>query len=213
MAKALTILFVLFSLLSLGQERTFQLWNKNQVVVETGDRVSLELSQKIHYTPESGEVDLKYGELFVEVEPRTWLEYGAGLRVSSANKYNGSWLHENRPMVYLSLTKEIKRLEFSFTNRVEYRTFEDVNDYLRHKQCLKLELPSITEWGMQFYFAEESYYKLNGEGTHCARFYSGVKALDWEHFAMKLYYSLQRTKGTEQWYSSDIVGLNLSISI
>lgn len=213
MTKSLIILFVFLSFYSLGQERTLQLWNKNQVVVDTSEKVSLELSQKIHYTPESGEVDLKYGELFIGVEPESWLEYGAGLRVASANKYDGSWQHENRPMVYVSLSKQIKQLELSFTNRVEYRTFENINDYLRHKQSLKLELPSIADWGMQFYFAEESYYKLNGVGTHCARFYSGVKALDWDHFAMKFYYSLQRTKGIEQWYSSDIVGLNLSFSI
>lgn len=205
------VLFIVFG--AKAQERNFTVWNKNNISVNPWDRVSLDVAEKIHYTPERNSVDLKYGEVFIGYEPKGWLEYGFGFRHSYLNLQNGNWLNENRPMMFLSLSKGMKTFELVFSNRLEYRTFKQSNDYLRHKQSLKLEFPNITEWGMQFYVSEESYYKLNGIGTHLARFYTGIKALDKEHFDMKLYYSLQKSKSADSWLSSDILGLNLSFSI
>ena len=63
------------------------------------------------------------------------------------------------------------------------------------------------------YLSEESFYKMNGDGTHAARFQSGVTTLDKDWFAMKVYYILEKTKALDTWLTGDIVGLNLSFSI
>lgn len=177
------------------------------------ENISFQVSQKVHYTPKSSRIDLKYGEFFIGYEPKNWLEYGAGYRLSYLNLNQGNWLNENRLMAFVDFSKVISAFELSFSNRFEYRSFKDIEKHFRYKQALQLNFPSITNWGMQFYLSEESYYKMNGVGTHLARFYSGVKALEKEHFKMKLYYSLEKAKAFDNWISSDIVGLNLSFAI
>lgn len=209
-----SFIFLLFiALFSTAQERQFVVWNKNGVAVAPWEKVTLEVSQKVHYSPEQNSVTLKYGEVFMEYEPKNGLEYGFGFRHSKSNAQKGNGFKENRAMLYFTLSREIKNFELSFLNRLEYRTFKIVDDYLRHKQSLKLDFPNITTWGMKFYISEESFLKLNGTGTHMARFYTGLKALDKTHFDMKVYYVLQKTKGIDYWGTSDIVGVNLNFSI
>lgn len=207
------ILLVFITCISEAQERRFVLWNKNGVAIEPWEKITIDVAEKIHYSPDKNSIELKYGELSVWHEAKNWMKYGAGLRVSYANLQNGKWLNENRPMVYLNFLKDLNSFDLSFSNRFEYRTFEKIDNFFRYKQALKLNFPSLTSWGMQFYLSEESYYKMNGGGTHAARFYSGVKALDKKRFAMNLYYSLEKSRVSDIWLTTDIVGLNLSFSI
>lgn len=208
------ILFLFVSISAISQDfRRFTIWNKNAIEVAPWNKVSLSVAQKIHYTPESSTVDLKFGELFLGHEPLNWLEYGAGFRHSAANLRNGNWLKENRSMFFFNLSKEIKEFELSFSNRLEYRDYKELESHFRHKQSLTLDFPKLVEWGMQFYLSEESFYKMNGAGTHLARFQSGIKALDKEHFDVKVYYILEKAEVFETWITGDIVGLNLSFSI
>lgn len=214
--KFLGVIFILFTIvLSSGpqDDRRFTIWNKNEVAIEPWKNITIEVAEKIHYTPKSNTLDLKYGELFVGHEPKNWLEYGVGLRFSYSNLRNDNWLNENRSMVYVSLSKVLKAFELSFTNRMEYRAYKELDDYFRHKQSFKIDFPNITEWGMRFYVSEESYYKMNGAGTHKARFYTGLTALEKERFEMKLYYSLEKTKALNSWFTADIIGLNFSFDI
>uniref|UniRef100_UPI0032162055 DUF2490 domain-containing protein n=1 Tax=uncultured Draconibacterium sp. TaxID=1573823 RepID=UPI0032162055 len=209
-----TFLLLLFVVCNSGaQERELILWNKNIVSVSPWEEVSVVVAQKVHYTPKQNAVDLKYGEIFMEYEPKNWLEYGFGFRHSKLNIQNGNWLEENRPMFKLSLSKEIRKFELSFSNRLEYRTFKENQDYFRHRQSLKLNFPNITNWGMQFYVSEESYLKLDEGDTHLARFYTGLKAIDKTHLDIMLYYSLQKSKRLDYWLTSDVVGLNFSFTI
>lgn len=210
----LILLFILSVLVVNAQDsRRFTIWNKNAITVEPWKKVSIEVAEKIHYSPKINTVALKYGELNVAHEPKNWLEYGAGLRLSYLNLMDGNWLNENRLMATVDLTKELKEFEISFDNRFEYRTFQKLENYLRYKQALKLNFPGLTSWGMRFYVSEESYFKMNGDGMHLARFYSGLMAFDKKHFDMKIYYSLEKALVSDTWYTADILGLNLSFSI
>ncbi len=212
--KKWILLALIFSFIySTAQERELVLWNKNEVSVSPWEKVSLEVAEKIHYSTERNSADLKYAEIFFEYEVKNWLELSLGFRNSKLNLQNGDWLNENRPMVVLNLSKEINKFELSFSNRLEYKCFKYITDYFRYRQALTFDFPTLTDWGMQFYVAEESFIKMNGGGTHLARLYTGLKAIDQKHFDMKLYYSLQKTKVLSQWLTADIVGINLSFCI
>ncbi len=207
-------IFLLTSLFAKSQNnRDFTLWNKNEVSVNLCDKMNLAITEKIHYSPNKNSLDLKYGEILAGYKPKKWLEYRIGFRHSYLNLYNGEWLTENRPMLFLSLSKKLEEFKLIFLNRLEWRTFTEADNYFRHKQSLKLQFPKITEWGMQFYISEESFLKLNEIETHQARLFTGIKALDRKHFDVKVYYSLQKKKADDNWYTSDILGLNLSVSI
>jgi hypothetical protein len=194
--------------------RRFTVWNKNQVSMQPCEKITLDVAEKIHYSPKRNTIEYTYGEIFIGYEAKGWLEYGGGLRVAFTDLDAGNWLNENRWMLFLNLSNEIKTINFSFSNRFEYRTFKEFDNYFRHKQSLKISFPNFTTWGMGFYIAEESFYKLNQNiGTHLARLYSGLNAIEKDHFELKVYYGLEKIKIPNDWVSGDIVGLNLKFFI
>jgi len=174
-----------------GNERRFQIWNKNEVIIHPWKNILIDLAEKVHYSPQRNAADIKYVELFVLHKPMKWFEYGAGFRVAKANLYPG-WLQENR-------------------NRFEYRDFDNDLHHFRYRQEFKIDFPALTTWGMQFYTSEEAFFKLNGIGLHLARFYGGLSVVQIKHFNLKMYYALEKYKLIENWTTTDIVGLNLSV--
>jgi hypothetical protein len=190
-------------------ERKFQIWNKTEVLFHPWEKMTIDVAEKIHFSPEHGAADVKYGELFLSHEPLKWFEYGAGFRATYKNTYPG-WLSEYRPMILANFKKSHKEFNFKYSNRLEYRIFEiDVNHF-RYRQEFLVEFPALTNWGMRFYSSEEAFIKLNGAGLHLARFYEGLSVIQKEHFKLKLYYALEKLKLIENWGTTDIAGLNLS---
>ncbi len=211
MRITLLILFLFTVLEVSSQERAFTVWNQNDVTASLREKVSVKVAEKVYYSPESNAIDTKYGEVVVGYQLKNWLKSGIAFRHLS--KYSDKWYTENRPMAFIDLSTHLKNFSLSFSNRIEYRTFKEFENHYRHRQALNLSFPRITDWGMQFYMYEESFCKLNGAGTHLARVVTGIKALDKQHFDIKLYYGLEKLKGSETWLTTDIVGLNLSFAI
>jgi hypothetical protein len=194
----------------LGQPaKRLQLWNKNEVIAQPWKNISIEVAEKIHYSPDRNATDLKYLESFLKHEPAVWFEYGAGFRISKANLYPG-WLQENRTMLIANFSKTYHQFNFRYSNRFEFRSFENNFDHFRYRQEFKTEFPALTNWGMRFYTSEETFYKLNGIGFHLFRLYGGLLVVEKKHFALKLYYALEKYKLMESWFTTDIVGINMS---
>jgi hypothetical protein len=208
-----TLILLFLAVVSGAQERSFTVWNKNKIVVSPWNDISIEVAEKVHYKPSSNAISLKYGELIIMHDPKKWFEYGAGLRNSYSNLSKGDWLNENRPMFFVNFSKDMKEFDLVFSNRIEYRMYKSLDNYFRYKQSMKLNLPSLTDWGMRFYISEETFYKMNGIGIHQARFFSGLTAFKKEWVGIKVYYSLERAKSSETWLTGDIVGVNLKFSI
>lgn len=206
------LLFVSF-VVNAQNERYLMLWNKNEVSIEPWQSLSISVAERKQYSPKSNTLNVVLGQLEIEHAPKSWLGYGAAMRISSLNLRNGNWITENRPFVFVNLNKDLNDFNLSFSNRIEYKSYKELEDHFRHKQTLKLNFPALAEWGMQFYLSEESFFKFNGAGTHLARFQSGVKALEKEWFAMKVYYMLEKTKAADTWLTGDILGVNLSFQI
>jgi hypothetical protein len=193
-------------------ERRFQIWNKNEIAINPWEKITIEVAEKIHFSPEKNAADVKYGELFLLHGPIKWFEYGAGFRATYKNLYPG-WVSEYRPMLFADLKKSCKEFNFKISNRLEYRIFEiDVNHF-RYRQEFLVEFPALTNWGMRFYSSEEAFFKLNGAGFHLARFYEGLSVIQKEHFKLKLYYALEKQKLIENWGTTDVAGLNMSFII
>lgn len=188
-------------------ERRFQIWNKNDVLLHPWNKVNIEVAEIVHYQPKINTVDLKYAEFFLLHKPKNWFEYGGGFRLSQANTYPG-WLQEKRPMFFFDVLKNIHDFKFRFSNRFEYRDFKVGASHFRHKQSLTVNFPAVTPMHLNFYISEESFYKLNGVGTHLARLYTGISTIKKEHFNMKVYYALEKYK-LASWNTSDIAGVNL----
>lgn len=193
-----------------GSERRLQIWNKSEVIIQPWKNISIDGALKVHYSPEKSAADVKYGELFLSHNPVKWFEYGAGFRVAKTNLYPG-WLQENRTMLLANFRENYRDFSFKYSNRFEYRSFEYNLHHFRYKQDFKIEFPSLTNWGMRFYLDEETFYKLNGIGFHLARFYGGLSVVQKEHFNCKIYYALEKSKLIENWLTTDIIGLNLSL--
>jgi hypothetical protein len=205
-----TILYCFLAFNSNAQtERKFQIWNKNNVVIQPWKNIFIDVAEKIHYSPERNAADIKFAELFLSHGPLKWFEYGAGFRVAKANLYPG-WFQENRTMIIANFTKEHNQFSFKYSNRFEYRAFQNNLHHFRYRQEFKVEFPSLTNWGMRFYTSEETYFKLNDIGFHTARIYGGLSVVQKEHVKLKTYYALEKYKLFKNWATSDIVGLNMS---
>lgn len=211
MKKTLYIIaFLSLILNSFAQtERRFQIWNKNEAAVRLGQKTSIEIAEKIHYSPERSAADLKFAELSLFRELKEWFSYGAGFRISKINTYPG-WLQEYRPMIYADFSKSYRKFNFIYSNRFEYRIFETGLEYFRYRQSFLIKLPKLANWGVQFYTSEESFLNFRSSEIHLFRVYGGLSVVQTEHFELKTYYSLEKFKPAEYWRTTDIAGLNLN---
>lgn len=190
------------------EERRFQVWNKNSVILHPWKIVELELTQKFHYSPKNQGMDLRYSEMFIGYKQKNWLKYGLGYRISQANAYPG-WIQENRSMLYIDLIKNTTAIQAKFTSRFEYRDYNSASNHFRYRQALALQSARFTPLHLRIFMIEESFHKLNGVGTHLARLHSGISTSVEHHFQIKLYYILEKYKLTE-WNTTDIAGINFS---
>ncbi len=190
-------------------ERRFQIWNKNDVIINVWEKFDISFSEKTHYSTNNNNLDLIFGDLFLFHKPLNWLDYGAGYRIAYANILKNS-VQENRAMVIVNFKKNYNKFNFKFSNRFEHRAFKVDFDHFRFKQQFTVMFPPLTPWGMQFYTSEETFTKLNGDGTHLARFYGGISGFQNDNFQLKLYYAMEKYKFIENWNTTDILGLNLS---
>ena len=205
-----TIAFLSLILNSFAQtERRFQIWNKNEAAIQLGHKTSMEIAEKVHYSPDRNSADLKFAELSLFRELKEWFSYGAGFRISKINTYPG-WLQEYRPMIYADFNKSYQKLNFIYFNRFEYRIFETGLKYIRYRQSFLIEFPKLANWGVRFYTSEESFFNFQTSTIHLFRLYGGLSIIQTEHFELKTYYSLEKFKPAEYWRTTDIAGLNLS---
>lgn len=213
MIKWYVFILIFLSNYCFAQDREFILWNKNQVIIAPVNNLSVTVSEKVHYSPKKKSIQSKYGEILIGHQVLNWLEYGTGFRITSVNKQVNEWLTENRPMVFIDFGKDLNNFEFDLSNRFEYRVFKPLENYFRYRHSFQMKFPAITELGVQFYLQEESFLKLNGDGAHLARFFSGLTTYDRDFVEIKIYYALQKHEVFNQWLTTDILGLNLSFEI
>lgn len=213
MTRLLTIIFLIMVFGAGAQEREMEIWNLNQVSVKPVENISLKVSEKMHYSTLNSEMPLKYAELKVGYSPKQWMQYGAAYRLTSLLTAENVKENENRAMLFFDIEEPIDKFTITFSNRIEYRDFNHLPDHFRHRQSFKVDLPSLTSWGMRFYVSEESFFKFNEDKTHLARVYAGITVLDKKHLNISTYYAFQKTKLQQIWYSSDVVGLNLNFMI
>lgn len=204
----LVLLPVLFSVSA--QERIFQLWNLNRVQVALSEKTKIGVTEKVHFTPHSGNIDLKLGDVTIKRSINPWFEAGVAGRILMIRKDYG-WLQENRPMVFGDISKKLGRLGFGFSNRFEYRMFKHVDDHFRYRQMFSVELPPFVTPRLIIYAAEEGFIKFNDENLHIARLYAGTKLKCSRIFEMRFYYVLEKSKELDFWNTSDVVGMNLSL--
>jgi hypothetical protein len=214
MTKKLTLLC--FSLLiffcTSAQERRFQLWNVNNVEVKLSDKTKIGVTEKIHFTPQSGSIDLKFGDVSVKRIFNSWFEAGAVGRILFIRKEDG-WLQENRPMIFGNFIKDAGQVELEFSNRFEYRMYKTEPDHFRYRQMITAELPLFHSQWLTAYFSEEGFIRFDNENLHLARLYAGTKLKCSNAIEMKLYYVLEKNKQAYIWRTSDVVGMNLSIDL
>ena len=207
-----TILLLIIVLNISAQDREFQVWNQNNFDVNLSTKTSIGISEKIHYTPKSNSIDVKFADVTLDHKFTKWFEIGGGGRLLWINKEYG-WLREKRPMFYTGLSSGLGRFKIDFSNRIEYRFLDKSENHWRHKQKLSLDFPKIPQTALQFYTAFESFYKFNPERFHIFRGYAGINTIQKEHFELKIYYVLEKNKNFVNWGTTDIIGINMSVEL
>lgn len=177
-----------------------------------GEKSSLKFSEKMHFTPATGSIDLKFGDARFYYDFTQWFAMAGGCRFLWSRQDYG-WLQETRPMIYGILSTEINNFDLDFSNRISYRMLNKENNHFRYWQKIVIDFPEISEPRMQFYTAFESFCKLNRENIHMFRLYAGLKTIQKEHFEMKVYYAYQKNKNFSSWKTTDVIGINFDIEL
>ena len=199
-------------MISASQDRNFQIWNLNSFDVPLADKTSIKFSEKIHYTPKTNSIDLKFADTKLEYNIKSWCTIGGGGRFLWFRRDN-DWIQEQRPMVFGTLSASINRFDLDFSNRIAYRFLNKADNHFRHWQKFVISFPEISKPKFQFFSAFESFCKLNIEKLHMLRLYAGMNTIQKDHFEMKIYYALQKNKDVPYWITTDIIGINFSIEI
>jgi hypothetical protein len=213
MSRLIVVLFLIFTYLySFPGERDFELWNQNTVEVGLAEKTFLIFSEKLHYTPHTNSIGLKFADTRIQYDVTPWFTLGSGFRFSWIRQ-DIDWLQEQRPMVYGTLSSELCNFELDFSNRIEYRFLNKEINHFRHWQKVIVNFPDIPRTRLQFFTAFESFYKLNREKLHMIRLHAGVNAINRKNFEMKIFYACQKSKSILTWDITDIIGVNLNIDL
>ena len=207
----LIILFLMIQISSRSQEeRKFQFWNNNNISAFLASKTYIQLSEKIHYSPSSNNLDVKYGDLWLKHKVRNWFEYGGGMRIVSSKKVSGN-IMEKRIMAIGVFSKYWKDFQFDYSNRFEYRTFDFGKNHFRNVSKITVDLPKISSLKLRFFASEETFIKLTKDNLSQLRFYSGLRTIDRKHFHLNMYYALEKSKHLNHWDTVDILGMNMNI--
>jgi hypothetical protein len=206
----LIITLVLFCFSGTAQERLFQLRNINNIEVQLSKITSVAVTERNYFAPNTGELDLSvFGDFSGEFNLAKWFEIGAKERIVGYKGIDG-WKVEQRPMVYGTLSACLGKMEIEFNNRLEYMISKYIDNYLRHKQSLVVELPPFKFSWLKLYAAGEGFYCFNFEQFNRGRLSSGTVIKCNKNLEMKLYYMLERSKFDLKWANTDIVGFHLN---
>jgi len=181
--------------------------------VQLSEKLLLKVSEKVHYRPKSNSLESYYGDLFLSGPINNWMDVRVGYRVVKSRTTDRSWRTEYRPMFRMDFVKKQKQFLLQTYSRMEYRMYKSIDDYWRYKQGLKLQSPKFTPWKLRLFTTEELFVKLNGDGTHMARFYGGIDSAVGTRSKISAFYLLQKSKASGQWGNTDIVGMKLYIAI
>lgn len=209
----IVFIFAFYAITACAQnERTFYLWNTTSFIFSANQKTSFGLSTKSHYLASKGirEMTQLDGSAYREVN--SWLRAGLGFRFAQQPKEEGD-LYEYRPQFITTVHNNGKsKLKIRTTNRLERRFFNSGENHFRYYHNLFFDFRFFSKIPAP-YLGEELFNKLNREGLHLTRFYSGFHVYDKKKIVADLYYVFQRSKNSEHWSCSDVAGLNLTFKI
>lgn len=209
-------LLVTFSVLSVDaqENRNFELWNQNSVSGKIGEKSAIVLSEKIHFNSANSEITLKFGEVSYRRSVEKWFSWSGGVRFTALRREYG-WLNEQRPMVSLSFYPASEKLKLNFSSRFEYLMYKNQNSYFRNLEKIEVESHAFTSLGLSLFSMGEIFTRLNRDNFHIFRWYGGMNMFTHlKFFRMRAFYALQYLKnGNSVWVPTDVVGLNVNISI
>lgn len=196
------------------ESRNFELWNQNSVSGKIGEKSAIVLSEKIHYSSTKSEITLKFGEVSYKRSVEKWFSWSSGVRFTALKKENG-WLNEQRPMVSLSFFPSAGNLKLNLSSRFEYLMYKNQNSYFRNLEKIEVESQPFTSLGLSVFSMGEMFTRLNRDNFHIFRWYGGMNMFTHLKFLrMRVFYALQYLKNNDAlWVPTDVVGLNLNISI
>lgn len=206
------ILFVGSSLYGQNAPENY-VWNYNSLAGNLGEKTQLVFSEKLHFNIAETLLDYKQTDIILYHDFTKNVTLGLSLR--NANSYKGdSWISEITPQFYAEYTAKLKNIEIKFSNRFDYRNFDDGSKQTRYRNKLTFVSPvSLMKFGLRPYIAEEMFVKLNGGGFYNYRFFGGIYLFDIRFLEINLFYCYNRFEQTETWTYQNVGGIYLNFNI
>ena len=189
------------------------IWNYNSLAGKLGKKTQLFFSEKLHFNIEETLIDYKQTDLVLYHDFTKNVTLGVSLR--NANSYkNDSWISEITPQFYAVYKTKLKDIDVNFSNRFDYRNFDDGSKQTRYRNKLTLISPvSLAKFGLRPYIAEEMFVKLNGGGFYNYRLFGGMYLFNIRFLKINLFYCYNRFEQTEKWTYQNVGGIYLNFNI
>lgn len=133
----------------------WQLWAEVSLEDSVTENVKVKVSSETRFGDDMADryVQLMQAGLTYAVSPS--LSLGAHYGAQYTRAIDG-WTEEQRPMIEATLKKDIKGFSVKDRNQVEYRRRKELDDIVRYRNKLTIELPlRLTEWKIRPYLADE----------------------------------------------------------
>lgn len=137
-----------------------------------------------------------------------WVDIGFNFKKEYEQDSTGKFRHENRPHLNVTLKHRLFDYDVSNRSRLEWRDYENKEEVwrFRHKTTVKFPL-KLTKYNLQPYVAEEFFMNLPEDNINQNRLSSGFSFTLAKNVKGSIYYLLKKSKGTDGWTDTNVIGL------
>ena len=139
----------------------------------------------------------------------------AGFAFRFVSEMRGGELElEQRPHGHLTYTTHFGSWTLEERNRVELRTFERSDTYIRYRNRVTLVTPwKLTRLGLQPFVADELFVNVNDGELNRNRIYAGVKVKPAPRLNLDVYYLWQSSLKSDYWKDYHAFGIKAKVGL
>jgi hypothetical protein len=196
-----------------GHKTGTYLWNHNSLSGNLSSKTQIVFSEKLHYNVDQGQFNYYQTDIIFYRQVHKKFKLGVALRNAHAGR-NENRVSEVTPQLYGVYQGAVKKAGINFSNRLDFRNFDNGTHYVRYRNKFSLASPvAYTKLNIRPYLAEEMFVKLNGEGFYNFRLFGGLYLFDIRFLKVNLFYCRNMIQSDDSWKYQNVTALYLYFKI
>lgn len=184
-------------------------WQAQAVSVDINKDFYFTVSQEVRFGRHHGNPYLHNIDLALVYKGfADWVDIGFNFKKEYEQDSTGKFRHENRPHLNVTLKHRLFDYDFSNRSRLEWRDYENKEEVWRYRNKTTVKFPiKLTKYNLQPYVTEEFFMNLPEDNINQNRLSSGFSFTLAKNVKGSIYYMFKKTKGTDGWTDTNVIGL------